>query len=492
MSGLMVRVGSLITNAKHVRFTSSLRGAEKASFAVDKFFRHPDLKAGAEVRITHNGRIIWPGRISEPNDGDTFHCVGIAAFGDQVAAIDSGAGATRKPFTAVGAAFTRGAVPWLMHTTGTVPGGDISDVAWAPDDKDTSPLSLSSLLSGWATDSGLRWRIDGGNYILVGDAMIWGQGHVVTWADPTTPKWRIEQPGITFTQAADNSPTHLLVQYLAGVGDFQVHTVDLGAGAATRREEIVDVTDRGFITQSAAETLARNKFAIVGGRLAGLAETLIIGRGSVATMGGIVVDPLALKPGDMARAFGQPKDSLLTKGLPHLDIIIDGYEFDADTWTAALTPVGGQRRDFVSVLSHAASTPTAGQAPTVAVSPTTHDSASLGPSGNFNNTAQAAWAGAAATIVPTRDGWATITAELDTQDNAAGYGLARVWIRADGTVVDGMIIRFEGVRLSTRFTARVPVRVRDGTNLALAMDVACFSAAGSWKINSLTWRVTVE
>lgn len=341
MSGLMVRVGNTVVDAKHIRFTSSLRGSELASFVVDKFFRHPDLKSNAEVRITHNGRTVWAGRISEPNDSDTFHCVGYAAFADQVAAVDSLAATTRKPYTAISAAFSRGAVPWLMHA------GAISDVAWAPDDKDTSPLSLASLLTGWTTDNGLRWGIDGG-------------GYVVTWTDPVTPKWRIEQPGVTFTQATDSTPTHVLVQYLAGVGDFQITTVELVADAATRREEIMDVTDRGFITEAEAIDIAQKKFAAVGGRLAGLTESLIIGRGSVATMGGVQVDPLAVKPGDMARAHGQPKDSLLTRGLPYLDVIIDGYEFDADTWTATLAPVGGQRRDFVGVLAHATSTPNAG------------------------------------------------------------------------------------------------------------------------------------
>jgi hypothetical protein len=127
----------------------------------------------------------------------------------------------------------------------------------------------------------------------------------------------------------------------------------------------------------------------------------------------------------------------------------------------------------------------------LAVPVLTYDGPFLGPSANFTNTAQASWTTADWSFTPSRDGWATISADLDTQDVTAGYGLATTYIRAAGVQIDGITIRFEGQRLSTRFTARKPIRVTANTALALGLDVNQLFGSGSWKINSLVWRVTV-
>lgn len=129
---------------------------------------------------------------------------------------------------------------------------------------------------------------------------------------------------------------------------------------------------------------------------------------------------------------------------------------------------------------------------TVATDPTTHSSATLGPSGNFNNTTQGNWTISDWSFTPTRDGYATITATLDTQDVTAGYGSASVYIKVGGVQVDSQTLRFEGPRLNTRVTTLAPVKVTEGVLASVTMDVACFSSAGAWKINALTWTAVVQ
>ena len=133
----------------------------------------------------------------------------------------------------------------------------------------------------------------------------------------------------------------------------------------------------------------------------------------------------------------------------------------------------------------------------LAETPLQYQSAVLGPSGNFNNTAQAKWGTANYSFTSTRDGWATISGEFDLQTNATGYGLARVHLKANGVDIDSTVAMYDvgalggSHRVPLRFTARVPVRVTAGVAMPLALDVSCFSSSGSWKINTLQWLVTV-
>ena len=126
----------------------------------------------------------------------------------------------------------------------------------------------------------------------------------------------------------------------------------------------------------------------------------------------------------------------------------------------------------------------------------THTSPALGPSGNFNNTIVANWATGSWSYTPTQTGLCQIIAEFDVQTVAVGYGLGQVVLKRNGAQVDLANILYDVTPNATRGFVRLAVPARylvDSGGLEnMTIDVATFSGAGSWRINSLIWRAVVD
>lgn len=126
-------------------------------------------------------------------------------------------------------------------------------------------------------------------------------------------------------------------------------------------------------------------------------------------------------------------------------------------------------------------------APIFAVSP------GLGASPAFNNTSAAQYTSAAYTFTPSRSGWLNVGFDADLASVTSGWITAYTSVLVNGsTASDHQGIVFETSRLAVRFDSRVPIWVTKNVNVGLTLNVSCFSATGSWRLNSFGWKLTLR
>lgn len=124
-------------------------------------------------------------------------------------------------------------------------------------------------------------------------------------------------------------------------------------------------------------------------------------------------------------------------------------------------------------------------------------SSGLGASPAFNNTSPAAFTTAAYAYTPSRSGELSIGYDTEVAGVTAGWGLAVAAVRLNGVLISDstMYLAYEnasGTRVPIRFDSRSPVWATKNVAMNLGLDVYCASAAGSWRLNSFGWKLTLR
>lgn len=327
----------------------AVSGDKLASWTWVTDVRPPWLHAGAEVVIADLGRRRFAGRLNEPEETDGgFACTAYGLrmlLGDYECYedVDAGAGFDWQPTFVPddgidGIASLRAPlVRW--GTLGTSPLGIDGDLA----------LSGDVLLMRAAKAAGKRGVVDR-----------WGRVSLV--ADPTAPSWLLGGMSNYVGTADDEFLTWLWGRYVVSVDGSTglpnawatVHKDDPWAAAkfGADSQRTVDLRGLGVLSEADAQGNVDGRFALVGGRMAPTAGFTVT-RQWLSRMNGAPGDPSAIRAGDMIRLAAVRDFRTSTANRAAMDLVMGEVEYDVDSDTAAVTPMGYVPRDFSSALAAA-------------------------------------------------------------------------------------------------------------------------------------------
>lgn len=295
-------------------------------------YTHRALRPDRLVRIYDNLALIWAGRLDDPQRSAPW---GMSAQGLQVLLADyvplSGASLTANPNTALTGAISRGlplTVPATLPTpTLTTAYGD-----------------CASLLNDVAASSGRRWGV-------------FADGQIIMQTDPTTVDWHgiaSDTPGgrTILGYASSLFALYLGTGAAPALATATTNPTSVPAGLAPH-EVTVDLTDRGVITATEAQTVASNILGMYN-QHAAFTGTLAMADGSILHPGGVPARMTDVQSGQLVRFRGVlPDPDLGDLSLSvNVDIVLGDVEFDS-TATPCLTiaPVDLQANDLATVLS---------------------------------------------------------------------------------------------------------------------------------------------
>jgi hypothetical protein len=198
---------------------------------------------GGEQVVAYLGPLpVWAGTMTEP-DPSQERQVAAGAYRDleSYAALTAGGAVTTVPDTAIDAAIANYAMPLTRL-------GSIS--ASAVDlDVSQGPVMLDQLLNAWSTQSGSRWGVN-------------AKRQIFAKADDTTPTYMTLplDGGLGF--AMDNYASTLIGRYYNGTTYATATRSNTSADTLRRRQAIVDLTPRGTLTSTKANTILDNLLAL--------------------------------------------------------------------------------------------------------------------------------------------------------------------------------------------------------------------------------------
>jgi hypothetical protein len=310
------------------------------------YFDHPVLRRGALVEIMDGPyRVGSPLILTEPARGTgldnpwQFVATGIGREvegSNSFYAADGSGNATTVPTTAVDQAITDG---WRIS------GRDSSVPATSPSALTTSDnLNTVGAVVGAAADvAGKRWGVRNDNLLYF-------------TADPTAPSYQVTPGAVSLGVADDDYASTVKVRYLdSTTGTFLTRTATNSQTAARYgvRQAMVDITDRGPMTSTAAQNVADQVLALDGGRL-GWTNSLTVTSNELLTMGGVpanlskAAEDVGL--GCMVRLHGISNDLLEYNGQTWLDVIIGQASYVDGAPTIQLDPLGLAARDLAAIV----------------------------------------------------------------------------------------------------------------------------------------------
>jgi hypothetical protein len=203
--------------------------------------------------------------------------------------------------------------------------------------------TVAALLGASATVNGQRWGV--------------GQDNVLAFtADPTTPTYQITPAAVALGTSDDNYASTVKVRYLDSTTGTYLTRTATNASVAARfgvKQYMVDVTDRGAMSSTTAQSIADQTLALAKGRLS-WTNNLTVTSNELLTMGGV---PASLSKaaedvgtGCMIRLNGINNDLLEVNGQTWLDIIIGEAKYADGAQTIDLSPIGLAPRDLASVV----------------------------------------------------------------------------------------------------------------------------------------------
>lgn len=308
-------------------------GCEQTSWSMNlpPTFTHPNFTGGAIVKIKLGPTNLFQGVLNEPDknaDGWSMSAAGLASAATGYLCLDSAGNTTSTPDVAIDQAIARG-LPWTKPTS-------LSNVPYAASDNTVAVNKLSDLLDTWALSQGKRWGVD-------------ADGVVYAVADPTTPTWYINAGAGTIGLADDDYASNLYGRYKSGPTSYATATAsDATAAATNRREEAVDLTPLGLITNAKATAVLNGMLANGKARYA-WTSALTLGRWQITTPGGQPACLSFMKAGDMARIFGLTNEQ--GSPTPYVDFVIGRTEYEAGTDTITVSPVNLAARNLGDVLA---------------------------------------------------------------------------------------------------------------------------------------------
>lgn len=311
------------------------------------------LHAGAEVIVREVGRRAFTGRMNEPEQTDTgWTCsaYGLAAMGQDFDSYEDVADPgdppeyepTYVPDTAISSAEDMG-LPWTLWSS-------VGSTSLAADNE-TDVIGVRDLFLRAAKGQGKRAVVDQWGRALLAD-------------DPTTPTWLLHDMGNYLGTADDEFVTKLFGRYVSAVdGDGNptaistVYAQDEWAeekfGAVVMRT--VPLDGLGLLLEADAQTNIDNRFSLIGGRM-GWTTPFDVSPLWLTAVNSAPGSAAAIRAGQMIRLFGVQDFRTTTGNRATVDLVIGEVEYDADSDTAMVTPMGYVPRDLASATAAATAT----------------------------------------------------------------------------------------------------------------------------------------
>lgn len=271
-------------------------GEASWQFAATARLQHQVLRNNALVQIMLGPVPVYSGVMTEPDrTTGECHAFGLSSALHRYVALDGGT--TRDMGVSIARAISLG---W--------PGSNPTPISGtAAGDATGNPVKVGTLLDDYAEETGQRWGTD-------------GFGALYMRADPTIPSWLATPDAAAFGITDESSPTSLVGRYDTGAG--YANTANVGTGGL---EDVVDLTGRGVLTSTEAET-------ILAGMLVRQGEVswtngATLQREQIATFGGTPAGLATVRAGQMIRAHGFSY-GVFGKA-PWLDVVIGKTRYTA-------------------------------------------------------------------------------------------------------------------------------------------------------------------
>lgn len=322
-------------------WSSTMQGSEAMEWTVKPGLPDPRLRPGQLVELFDGPACVWVGRLGQPDRAaGRMKATGLAELAYSTPSLNSGGAVTTVANTAVDAAITRGALPWIRDAS-------LSAANVSTDTQGETP-TIGEILDAAADDVGKWWRI--GN-----------DRRVEFYSKPTTPQW-VTTPAAGALGVAEGDYASVLQGRRRDVtaGTYATETVSDAEALALlgRVEATVDLTALGYLTAAKAQS-------ILAGRLAK-------GRARYKWTNGISVSPFTLRSpggvpahmtsvfgGDLVRFMVQRDESRYLRGRGYVDELIGRIEHRPTQGVVELQPAnldeGIDLRDAVAGVGSAVS-----------------------------------------------------------------------------------------------------------------------------------------
>lgn len=307
-------------------------GSEAASWDMAPSFRHPLLRANVKVEIYDGGIRCWVGRLNQPGSDGQVTAKGAWRQGESLQCIDQTNSLTTVPDGAVLGAWSRGEIDWVYATS-------ISAVGWGGTGAENP--DLVRLLDAVALEAGMRWRVNA-NWVLE------------MKVDPTIPTWHVPHAvfGHGLTPAEDEFFTHLIGEYMSGVGTYDKRTIGSATAEAYfgRRPVRVDLTPMGIISAARADQVLTGMLLLVGARM-GWGEQLNLGHGQLTVPGGKPAPLAQVNDGQLVRLAGTVDPSKTSRLTTSTDIVIGRSVYTDGSRQIQITPQSYAARNLQDILT---------------------------------------------------------------------------------------------------------------------------------------------
>lgn len=325
-----------------LRFASaSPFGCLTASFDLDIPIdtSHFALRPARLVEIYDGIGRVWSGILQDPQRGTPWRvqAVGVASLADDYQPLDASLVPTADPTVAVDRAIVRG-LPWARLEALPAQVGAAGQ----------TPNSLTQVLNDCTVAVSKRWHLFDDRRITVS-------------VDPTTPTYLLVAADTPGSRTVDNYVTDLYLRYYdSATTPALVKTV---VATTTYRpfgrfERLVDITAQGAITAAVAQANVDAQLAASTGNLA-YSGQVTVQAGSLLNLGGVAVALSSVRAGRMVEVRGASQDTFGELNFTTvIRWVIGECEYDVDSDTLRLTPIGAKPNDLVSVLSRVVGKPT--------------------------------------------------------------------------------------------------------------------------------------
>jgi hypothetical protein len=295
-------------------------------------------RVGADVQIYDGPILTWGGYLSEFEVADdvwTFHATGYYRLAEHHLALDATGAPTSVPLTAVTEDIARG---WNVTNLAALSSSPLSATS-----ETVEFNTVRAVLDLAAEVLGQRWKIDEARRLTMA-------------ADPTTPRWFLDNGEALRSTADEDYLTAIYARFVLAVTGGEPTAWDVGSAENTpatanlRREQPLDLTPLGLTTEAAADAEAAARLSLAGTRH-GYTSGLEIAYGDLVVSGGAPVRLGQVKAGEMLRAFNVADPAgQVALGLTQ-DIVIGRTSYTDGAETLAVTPVDLTPRSMSTILA---------------------------------------------------------------------------------------------------------------------------------------------
>lgn len=277
------------------------------AFSLTPRSQHQALRKGQLVEVMCGPMPIWTGLLNEPDRTSwECHATGLSASLRRTLALATDGNSTRTlQFALEKAAIDGNLVVNTAPVTGTAAG-----------DTTGNPVDIGKLLDDYAEQTGQRWGVGPDRAVYMRP-------------DPTGVTWLASPDSAAFGVTDEDVATRIFGRYDTGAG------YDTATVGAPGLDEAVDLTDRGVLSEAAAE-------AILSGMLQRKGTTswvngVTLDREQLTTMGGTPAFLAAVRGGQLLRAHGLASNVI--SNAPWLDVVIGKTRWTVGDRTIYVEPV---------------------------------------------------------------------------------------------------------------------------------------------------------